>query len=66
MSELEQIELRVRGLSPSDFAAFREWFREYDEQVWDQQIAEDSKSGRLDSFLAEAKEEYGLGKTREL
>jgi len=66
MTQLEQLELRVQQLSPEDFAAFREWFLEYDQQVWDQQIADDADAGRLDAFMKEARTEYEDGKTREL
>lgn len=55
MSELEQLEQRVRLLSRADLAAFREWFLDYDERVWDQQIADDADAGHLDAFMQEAR-----------
>ena len=57
MSELEQLEQRVRFLSRADLAAFREWFLDYDERVWDQQIADDADAGRLDAFIQEGRME---------
>ena len=54
MSEVEQIERRIEGLSPEDLAKFRAWFLEYDARAWDRQIEGDSKAGRLDSMTAEA------------
>jgi predicted esterase len=66
MSELEQLEQRVKLLSRQDLAAFREWFLEYDERLWDQQIADDADAGRLDAFVKEARTEYEQGKTRDL
>jgi hypothetical protein len=66
MNELEQLEQRVRLLSQADLALFREWFLEYDEQIWDQQIADDADAGRLNSFVEEARAEYDGGKTRNL
>ncbi len=65
MSELEQLEERVRLLSRADLAVFRKWFLDYDEHIWDQQIAQDAESGRLDAFVEEAKAEYKRGDTRE-
>ncbi len=66
MSEVEQIEKRIEGLSREDLANFREWFLEYDAAVWDQQIAADAKAGRLDSLIAEATADYKAGKARDL
>ena len=43
----------MRLLSRADLAAFREWFLEYDERVWDQQIADDANAGHLDAFMEE-------------
>jgi hypothetical protein len=66
MSEVEQIEKQIEGLSREDLANFREWFLEYDAAVWDQQIEADSQAGRLDSLIAEATADYEAGKAREL
>ena len=38
MSKVESIEQEVQGLTPSELAAFRRWFLEFDAQVWDRQI----------------------------
>lgn len=66
MSEIEQIEKRIEGLSAQDLARFRTWFLEYDARVWDQQIEADSKAGKLDGLIAEAFADYEAGKAREL
>ena len=54
---LTEIEQAIAELSPQDYNRFREWFEEYDAQMWDKQIEEDAKSGRLDRLLAEVEEE---------
>ncbi|SLM29061.1 hypothetical protein MTBBW1_1670077 [Desulfamplus magnetovallimortis] len=46
MSEVEELESRVRSLPAEDFATFREWFVEYENSIWDQQIANDYRSPR--------------------
>jgi hypothetical protein len=66
VSEVEQIEKRIEGLSRRDLADFRAWFLEFDAAVWDQQIEADSKAGRLDSLISEAIADYDAGKAREL
>jgi hypothetical protein len=54
ITELEQA---VTQLTEQELARFREWFDEYYTQLWDKQIEEDAKSGRLDRLLAEVEEE---------
>ncbi|MEK6710279.1 MAG: hypothetical protein AABZ64_06845 [Nitrospinota bacterium] len=66
MTEVEQLEKKVRGLSPQELAEFRAWFIEFDSRVWDAQIEADLKAGRLDGLIAEALAEYKAGKAREL
>ncbi|MEI6262040.1 MAG: hypothetical protein WCR46_19320 [Deltaproteobacteria bacterium] len=46
MSEVEAIESSIRGLPPQDFACLREWFHEFENKCWDQQIASDFKAGK--------------------
>ena len=62
MSELEQLERTVEGLAPEDLAKFRDWFFEFDWNLWDSQIETDLKSGKLDRLMSEAKADYKAGK----
>ena len=66
MSEIEQLEQRVKKLSQQDLAEFRAWFVEYDARLWDAQIEADSKAGKLDDLITEALTDYKSGKAREL
>lgn len=66
MSKIENIEQEVRNLSPSDLAAFRRWFLEFDAQVWDRQIEKDVREGKLDKFADEALAAHRAGKSKEL
>lgn len=50
MSELEEIEQRIRELPPEVLAKFRAWFVELDHLLWDRQIEADSKAGKLDKI----------------
>jgi len=63
ITELEQA---VTQLSEQELALFRAWFDEYYAQIWDKQIEEDAKSGRLDQVLAEVDEEYNAGLSKPL
>jgi len=66
MSKIESIEQEVRNLSPSDLAAFRRWFFEFDAQNWDRQIEKDVREGKLDKFADEALAAHRAGKSKEL
>ena len=63
ITELEQA---VTQLSDQELARFRAWFDEYYVQLWDKQIEEDAKSGRLDKLIAEVNEEYNAGLSKPL
>lgn len=54
MSTLQDIEKAVKDLPPEQLAAFRAWFVEYDQALWDKQLEGDVESGRLDSLANEA------------
>jgi hypothetical protein len=66
MSELEELERRIRDLPPEDLAKFRAWFIEFDHLLWDKQIEADSKAGKLDRLISEALADYKAGKAREI
>ena len=55
ITELEQA---VTQLSEQELDRFRAWFDEYYAELWDKQIEEDAKSGRLDKIIAEVDAEY--------
>ena len=64
MSEVEQIENRIKNLSPEELAKLRAWFSEFDAHSWDHQIEADSKAGRLDRLIEESLAEHKAGKSR--
>ncbi len=66
MSELEELERRIRNLPPEELAKLRAWFIEFDHLLWDRQIEADSKAGKLDQLAAEALADYKAGKAREV
>jgi hypothetical protein len=66
MSELEELEKRIRKLSPQDLAKFRAWFAEFDHALWDRQIESDAKSGKLDRLVNEARADYKAGKAKKI
>ena len=66
MSDLEELEQRIRNLSSEELAKFRAWFVEFDHLIWDKQIEADSKAGKLDALLNEAVADYKAGKARKI
>jgi len=50
MRKIKNIEHEIQELSPSELAAFRKWFREFDAEAWDRQIEEDIQAGKLDAL----------------
>lgn len=73
---VQEIETAVSALPPGDLAEFMQWFeqfqaRERDRQAeedrrWDEQIAADARSGRLDALIARAKEQAESGQCQPL
>ncbi len=48
MGKVENLERRVKELSPEELAAFREWFNAYDWEVWDRRLEQDVLAGKLE------------------
>ncbi|MFA5874029.1 MAG: hypothetical protein WC832_08685 [Anaerolineales bacterium] len=51
---IQELKQAVIQLPPKDLARFREWFDEFDAQVWDRQFETDAKSGKLDKIAEQA------------
>jgi hypothetical protein len=47
---VEEILRRIESLSPEELHEFRVCYHEFDAQAWDEQIATDASSGRLDAL----------------
>jgi hypothetical protein len=55
---------QVQKLPPAEVFELGRWLREYQAELWDQQIEADIRSGKLDKLGQEALEELRAGKTR--
>ena len=70
MLTVEQIQHAIQSLPEEDYLRFREWFSawdwDHDWDDWDRQIAADSKAGKLDFLVKQAKEDARLGQLRGL
>jgi len=54
---VEELKSQIKELPDSEFRALADWLGDEDQQKWDRQIEEDSKSGALDFLKREAEEE---------
>jgi hypothetical protein len=61
MSNIEQAESQVRGLSADELKAFRNWFEQFDAEAWDRQIEADSRNGALNSLADRALADHEAG-----
>jgi len=66
MKTVDDITKAVQELTRDELATFRKWFEEFDQDLWDKQIAADAAAGRLDDLAKEALEEYRSGRTKPL
>jgi len=66
MSEVEELEIRVRNLPKEDFTKFRDWFLQLESELWDKQIKSDFQAGKFNRLIEKARDEFAQGKAREL
>ncbi len=65
-TSVQEIETAVSALPPTQFAEFLQWLEEFQADAWDRQMAEDAKTGRLDSLITRAKQQVDGGQYRQL
>lgn len=66
MSKIESIENQIQELSAAELAALREWFAEYDAEVWDRELESDVKVGKLDALADRALRDHLAGRSTKL
>jgi hypothetical protein len=66
MGDIKAIEKAIEALPPSELAAFRRWFAEFDAASWDRQIDADAAAGKLDELASEALADFQAGSPRPL
>lgn len=59
---IKDIESAIAQLPPSEVAELAEWFEEFQAQLWDAQLEQDVKSGRLDALLKQAEQDFENGR----
>jgi hypothetical protein len=66
MTKLEKIEQDIAALDPSDVRKLADWIEDYKAELWDNQMIEDAKAGKLDRLIETARKEIAAGKVRTL
>lgn len=66
MSTIKEIENAVISLPQKELAKFQKWFEEFQAKVWDQQLEQDVKMGKLDKLAKKAEKEFRAGRCKEL
>ena len=64
--DVKEIETAIAQLPPAAVAELADWFEQFHEQLWDKQIEQDLRSGRLQSLLDEAQDDLESGRCEPL
>ena len=66
MTKLQLIQTEIGTLTDNEFTYLKNWINELDAQQWENQIEEDSNSGKLDFLIEESLLEKSKDQLREL
>ena len=47
MTQVEELQVRIRNLPDEAFLKLRDWFLELENKLWDQKISADFKAGKF-------------------
>ena len=61
-----EIETAIEKLPPKEVSELSEWFAEFEEKIWDEQIAEDLQKGKLQNLISEAENDFAEGNCKPL
>ena len=64
MDNLTQVEKSISGFTDEELTIFREWFFKFDSQKWDEKLAGDIESGKLDDMANDALDQFLTGKAK--
>jgi hypothetical protein len=58
---IKEIESAISQLPPAELAELAKWFAEFHAQIWDEQLEQDVKAGRLDALIKQAEQDFEQG-----
>jgi len=56
-----EIEAAIKTLPKEELAQFNQWYQDFFEEAWDEQIRRDVQAGKLDFLLKEVQQEREAG-----
>jgi hypothetical protein len=63
MGRVESLQQQIQELSAEELAELRDWFLELDWKLWDAQLEQDVRAGRLDDLASQALRDHADGKS---
>lgn len=66
MQKVSELEIYVSKLSDEEYAEFRDWFWNHENERWDAQLEKDISDNKLTNFANEAIEDYKKGNFKSL
>jgi hypothetical protein len=66
MQNVGELEISVSKLSDEEYAEFRDWFLNFENERWDKQLEKDIADNKLANLASEALEEYKKGNFKTL
>ena len=64
--DIQEVESAISKLPPAQVAELAAWFEQFHAQLWDNQIEQDIRNGRLNSLLDEAARDLDSGNCESL
>jgi hypothetical protein len=58
---VSEIEAAIKALRKEDLVQFNQWYQDFLEDQWDEQMRQDVRAGKLDFLLDEARAERQAG-----
>ena len=66
MGKIDEISKAVEQLDGAELRKFQEWYAEFLEQRFDQEIERDARKGKLNKLLDSARADIKAGRVRDL
>ena len=63
---VKDIEQAIKELPRQEIAELSQWFEEFQNQMWDEQIERDANAGRFDKLIEQAKAQSAAGRCKPL
>lgn len=63
---IQELEHAIMRLDSEELSRFSQWFDDFRALMWERQIAQDTKAGRLATLIEQANQEFEAGRCREI